>query len=437
MKKTTIVILFILVTIVLFSQTKTTYKYLFLSHTYMDESHVDSRISQLNKSIYDNIWLGGDICSETLLHYSNLAYLQETLGIRNTHNYWTLGNHDRRNGNIEWLEQYLGHKTYYADYNNGITAFVFDTNLDASDCENLDKQYQLLCNVTDTITESSHLLLFFHWGIWNDVPGLPDPSTYAHTSLKYWNSNCDSTNNNFGSIIYPKLVEVKNRGVEVVCIIGDMGKYKKTTNMVSTDGINFIGCGLYNIIYRWQPAKWWCEEKDMVLLFNHNIETKTLTWSFQDIDSLLDVQNNFTYIEKLTFNNPADYNSANIEFIEYDNYMYKLFSDDSIIVKDMLASNILSQNNNLYFTGVFKTEVSSPGNNLKVVYQLKNGNQIVEEIERSATDLSEELYYFQDTIFFNTPINSVERLCVYVKSENSNTIWMNDLIVKYKNQTKD
>ncbi len=433
-KKTEILIILLFLSVnIAYSQAKTHYKYLFLGHTYMTATEIDQRLNYLNKSVYDNIWLGGDICSETLLYYSNLDYLNAKLKIKQPHNYWTLGNHDRRNGNIEWLEKYLGHKTYYVDYYNGFTAFVFDTNLDVSDCENLDKQYKLFCNVVDTISESSHLLLFFHWGLWADVPGLPsDPMSYANTGLKYWNANCDSVNTNFVNIIYPKLVKVANKGIEVICIMGDMGKYNKKVDMLSSDGIHFIGCGLDNIIYRWKPEKLNVLEKDLILVFDHDVQNRKITWQFMDLDSLLDLQHGYKYLTKLTFNNSELYPEEDLEYILYENYMYKLHPGDSLTILDINPSFINAENRNIYFTGVFKTELDSAISNLKLKAHLISNDKIIEIVGLSFYDIHSKLKFFKNKLSFNNSFRHCNRMIISIKSESDETILLNDIILKYK-----
>ncbi|MDD3859547.1 MAG: hypothetical protein PHW83_05060 [Bacteroidales bacterium] len=428
-----IIILLFLFVNVAFSQAKTHYKYLFLGHTYMTATEIDQRLTYLNKSVYDNIWLGGDICAETLLYYSNLDYLNAKLKIKQPHNYWTLGNHDRRNGNIEWIEKYLGHKTYYVDYYNGFTAFIFDSNLDVSDCENLDKQYKLFCNVVDTITESSHLLLFFHWGLWSDVPGLPpDPMSYAHTGLKYWNANCDSVNTNFVNIIYPKLVKVAEKGVKVICIMGDIGKYYKKVDLLSSDGIHFLGCGVDNIMYRWNTERLNVLEKDLILVFDHDIQNKNITWQFMDLDSLLDLQHGYKYLTKLTFNNFELYPEENMEYIIYGNYMYKLHPGDSLTILDINPNFINAENRNIYFTGVFKTELDSAISNLKLKAHLISNDKIIEIDSLCFNEIHSKMKYFKDTISFEKSIQSCDRLIIYIKSETDKTILLNDIILKYK-----
>lgn len=254
-----------------------TSKYIFIGHCYQVDSpgyRVDYRLEKFDFSAYDGIWLGGDVSSEASLQYSTLEYINDIFSLSNPMTFWALGNHDMRNGNLEWITHFTQRETYYSHYSKGISYILMNTNLVPSDCYNMEKQYEIISNVCDTISESSHLVLLMHYGIWINIPGLPNPENYAHSSLTYWNSNCSDVNSSFVNSIYPKLIDVENRGVEVICIIGDMGASSKSFEMISDDGITFLGCGLYEN----SPL-------DNVLIFER--AGRELIWKFENLDLLL------------------------------------------------------------------------------------------------------------------------------------------------------
>lgn len=330
-RKVFVLILFVLVFSNNYAQN--TLKYLFLGHTYRGPYLVDTRVENLDKSDFEYLWLGGDICSDTFLDYQSFGYLDTLLRISEPHHYWSLGNHDARNGNIDWFTEFTGKKTYYADYFPNISAFVFDTNITPADCENLDSQFHEFSNLCDTIQNSSHLLLFFHWGVWVDVPGIPQPSSYCHSNLRYWNANCDSVNTNFVQVVYPKLVEVQSRGVDVICIMGDMGASYKSVDFISNDSVRFLGCGLNNHLIS-DPDERFKHQNDRVLVFSHVLEENYLSYQFLDLDSLLYVQEGYIYLAKLEFNLDDDFNSENLVQEGPDNYVYSLSAGDSLLVVD-------------------------------------------------------------------------------------------------------
>ncbi len=417
----------------LFTQAQNNQKYLFTAHTYMGETIIDSRLVELDKSGYDHIWLGGDICSETLMGESALVYLQEHLKICEPHNYFCFGNHDRRNGNLDYWESYTGKKSYYADNFNNITVINLDTNLAPDDCENLNNQFDIICNVTDTIEQSSHLILLFHWGLWVDVPGLPAPYTYCHSNLRYWNSNCDSTNNNFVQSIYPKLVEVKNRGIEVICIMGDMGATYKKVDMRSTDDIVFLGCGLYNIKYRWEDDQWWTYEKDLILELNHNVDEGEFTWTYRDIDSLLFVQNGYKYLQKLTFDDYENYPVENVSFTHNEDYMYKFNnSTDTLLILDTLIDPQTQINNDFSFTGVFKSDSEASADQIEITFRLFDEETLIDEKIEVLNSIPTSLKYYTLPFVFDSDPTNGNSVQVIVKCSSAVPVYMNNVTVMFE-----
>ncbi|MBN2367092.1 MAG: hypothetical protein JXL67_13060 [Calditrichaeota bacterium] len=273
-------------------ENKDTLHYIFIGHPYQWHTvgnKIDSRLEQLDFSRYKGIWLGGDVCSEALLEFFTLEYLDEIIDLGNPANHWTLGNHDARNDNFDLLKKFTGRDTYYTYADQNMVLIVMNTNLVPSNCEDLDKQYFMIKNVCDTIQHASHLFLIMHHGIWRGVPDLPNPSSYAHSDLLYWNANCYSINSRFVDSIYPMLVEVNVRGITVICIIGDMGSNGKIFQQQSVDGIYFLGCGLNNSYYT-DPVERAAAEKDRVLIFKNIPAERKITWNFCDLDSLLSAQ---------------------------------------------------------------------------------------------------------------------------------------------------
>ncbi len=255
-------------------------RYIFMGHTYKSDSKVDPRLEKLDFSSYDGIWLGGDICSEASRDESTFWYLDSLFDLSNPLTFWALGNHDTRNGNYEWFEEYTKRETYFAYSHSGITSIVMNTNLVPTDCYNIERQYDIIVNVCDTISNSSHLILLMHHGLWANVPGLPpSPGSYCHSNLKYWNATCTDVNSNFVNAIYPMLVEVEQKGIDVICVMGDVGASEKKLNYVSDDGINFLGCGLFH-----------GEPDNQVLIFTHTPKENKLTWQYHNLDSLLNTQ---------------------------------------------------------------------------------------------------------------------------------------------------
>lgn len=278
-----LIVYFGLISLNLFGQSDSV-NLIFIGHCYQPYTagdKVDFRLEEFDFSEFDGIWLGGDVCSEAMLNYSTLQYIDTLFDLGSVNTHWALGNHDARNGNWEWYEEFTGRKTYYSCSNNGITRIVMNSNLLPTDCESLNDQFKMIIDVCDTISESSDLVLLMHHGLWRDVPGLPPPGSYAQSDLVFWNANCDSVNTQFVDVIYPKLLEVKNKGISVSCILGDMGATKKKFDLFSSDSIRFLGCGLYHN-----------SPDDQVLIIKKESINTACTMQFHNLDSLLNVQRN-------------------------------------------------------------------------------------------------------------------------------------------------
>jgi hypothetical protein len=405
-----------------------TLRYLFLAHTYRGPYLVDTRIENLDKSDFEYIWLGGDICSDTFLDYQSFGYLDTLLRISEPHHYWSLGNHDARNGNVDWFTEFTGKKSYYADYFPNISAFVFDTNITPADCENLNNQYQEFSNLCDTIQHSSQLLLFFHWGVWVDVPGLPPPSSYCHSILRYWNANCDSVNTNFGQVIYPKLVEVQNRGVDVICIMGDMGASYKSANFISNDSVRFLGCGLNNHLIS-DPNERFKNQNDRVLVFSHILEENKLSYQFLDLDSLLYVQQGYNYLAKLEFNLDDDFSNENLVYEGPGNYVYSLPASDTLLVVD---KEIDLDGGTEFFVSLAVNPLCEVSENIIIelsVFDENNGLLYNDEIP--VTDMqSNEFTYFEG--YRTVYINANCRIECHIINNAGCNVKLNNVSLRYR-----
>jgi hypothetical protein len=259
-----------------------TLSYVFLGHTYYwgFPYRVDPRLEKMDMSKYDRIWLGGDICSEASLKYSTFEYLDSLFDLDKPENHWALGNHDTRNRNYEWNEEFTKRPPYYSYSKDGITTIVMNGNISPLDCENLDKQFQIIKNVCDTMT-TGNLIFLIHHGITSGVPGIASPSNYGHSNLNPWIANCYSDSASYIDAIYPMLVALKKKGVNVIHIMGDVGANKKSYHAISDDGIEYFGSGINNSknILKNTPII----DKDLILVFKHVIATNKLTWEFKEL----------------------------------------------------------------------------------------------------------------------------------------------------------
>ena len=274
--------LLLLLTASLSAQEEDTLKYIFLGHVKLKQNgldRVDPRVAGLDFSYFDRIWLGGDVTDESNLNYETLQYIDSLFDVSNPSNAWAFGNHDQRNYNDEWLREITEKNSYYAHYENGITTMVVNYAITPADCEQLNDQFAMIQKVCDTITESSHLIILSHYCPWRNVPGLPNPGIYSHTDFKNWIANCYADSGQFVYSIYPLLLEVMDKGITVINIMGDTGGYSKGKVMQSSEGIYFIASGI-------QASTQDENGPDKVLMIRHLPSTSFLDWEFLNLDSL-------------------------------------------------------------------------------------------------------------------------------------------------------
>jgi len=276
-------------------------RYLFIGHSYRwhtPGNKIDQRLEQMDLSCFDQVWLGGDMCSETTKEHTTLEYLDSIFDLGKPTTYWAVGNHDVRNGNLEWISEFTNRKTFYAHYNNGFTTVVLNTNFDRirefgqEEYYNKSKeQYTFLKSVLDTIVSSSHLILLMHNVLWSKEID-EKYWVYANEFKRDWRFFNDS-NATFAKVAYPELVKIQKKGIKIICIAGDAGirdwgANKKYGQYKSPEGVQFLASGINNSKYK--PEQLDTIPKDKILLLYHNLQAKEITWKIHDLDSLLDSQ---------------------------------------------------------------------------------------------------------------------------------------------------
>jgi hypothetical protein len=273
--------------------------YIFLGHPYdwQDWYGIDPRLEQLDYSLYDQVWLGGDVCSRTTFKPSTLDYLDSIFDLSSDKLQWTLGNHDIKYGNIHFITDKTGRPTYYTQTFDGICLLVLNTNLFrffpakqlTDDCEERLSQLQLIESVTDTVSECSHLVILHHHAIMSDlrrdsIGQIPDVFNINYPDVQ---ASCDSAFY-LTNFLYPKLQKVKKRGVEVVLVGGDLGMRSKTCEFWTPDSIVFLGSGINNSLeFETAPDYVTSFNKDSILIFRRDVEKQTLDWEFVELNGLV------------------------------------------------------------------------------------------------------------------------------------------------------
>ena len=243
--------------------------YLFISHTRTDVNPIINDAAQsIDYSKYDILMMGGDLASLSSENSGALDYLDQFYNLASPTTLWALGNHDY--SNIALLTSYTQRPTYYAYYEAGITYLVIDTQVD--DCSIVGAQKMLFDQVTDTISASSHLIIIHHKLIWMESHPILHNEINNISNGPAGTCNFCIFPNNYNAEIYPKLVQVQQSGIRVICIGGDIGFNVNEFEFTTGDGIVYLASGMNHL----SPV-------NKVLTFQHSPSIEGLIWQFDTI----------------------------------------------------------------------------------------------------------------------------------------------------------
>lgn len=273
-------------------------EYIFLGHTYFKSNRIDPRLETINYSAYKGVWLGGDLCSETTRERATIDYLDAIFDLGNEETHWAVGNHDVRNGNLDWITTATGRELFHANTKDGITVATFDTNVGHvngrnATCEDRMEQADFLLNLIDTIQSSSHLILLTHWVVWGEVePNIPC-AILANNCINGFQFLCGGGASRFPPFLYDKLAALEARGIEVMVISGDGGVYTKQFHHQTQEGVDFFISGLFSTLDRDNPPTFAVGppvnlNPDSILIFKHAVAERKLDWQFINLDDLVD-----------------------------------------------------------------------------------------------------------------------------------------------------
>ncbi|MCB9266685.1 MAG: metallophosphoesterase [Lewinellaceae bacterium] len=273
-------------------------QYIFLGHPYdwNFADRIDPRLEELDYSGFSQVWLGGDVCARTAEHPSALPYLDSIFSMDKVH--WALGNHDYDYGNPQVILDYLQRPSFYTVWQNGYCLMVLNTNLfwfypsapPQRDCEEKAAQWAMIGAVADTIQKASHLIILHHHGLFNELKVNEEGDT-----LEAFNTNAMPIYGTCGpgseltAVLYPRLVEVQNRGVQVVLIGGDLGMQAKSFEFQTPEGIWLLGSGINNSVNRdYAPEYVKDFGPDKVLLLEYERQKRELSWKFVELNGLVE-----------------------------------------------------------------------------------------------------------------------------------------------------
>jgi len=250
-------------------------QYLHLAHTRSYDRGNDQlmpAVTAMDFKPYDVLMLGGDLVLKSSKTRAMLDSLDAVFDLSNPNVLWSLGNHDYQKP--KWIPSITKRPTSYNYRKNGIMFLVLDNQEYAGDIE--DQQEILLERTIKALDyEISHLIVLHHKMLWMIDDGVLESQIDSISNGSLGNCFFCLPPNNFYKDVYPRLIQVQQSGIQVICIAGDIGVKVDRFEHKTQEGIYFLASGLKDRT-----------NHDKVLLFDHDIENKKLTWDFVALDDL-------------------------------------------------------------------------------------------------------------------------------------------------------
>ena len=229
-------------------------------------------VEKIDYSRFSMTLLGGDL-TQNSTSYKALSYLDSILDLQSPNTLFALGNHDYPN---PLLDIFTGRDAYYAYFRNGITYLVLKTeepcpgNTSNGAVSNIcNDQLNLIQEVSDTISQSNHLIIIHHRILWMMHKNLDSLRTLVGGSTS------NMTETNFYTAIYPLLLNIESKGIDVVCVAG--AGTNINVEYMTNDSIQFIATGMKPD----QP-----DSTNYVIIFQHDIKRQKLDWEFYSLNEL-------------------------------------------------------------------------------------------------------------------------------------------------------
>lgn len=245
------------------------FNYAFFGHTRhnrWDRERVVPALERADLTGFDIRILGGDLTAHSTAHDSTLSYLDELFDLKSPQTHWVPGNHDLDRPDA--LQKATGRPLFYTRHFAGVTYLFLDSNDSLNTFRGA--QMNLIRTVTDSIHQSSHLIFATHHLVW--LAGHPDLEKDAGKIINGQAKDCPQclNPNNFWSEVYPLLQAVQERGVQVLCVAGDIGWKKQTFEFSTPEGVVLLASGL-------DSAK----EQNYYLHFTHRPGERSLRYEFR------------------------------------------------------------------------------------------------------------------------------------------------------------
>lgn len=273
--------------------------YLFLGHPYdwRTENRLDPRLELLDYSRFAGVWLGGDVCARTSKAPATLTYLDSIFALRSPHTHWAWGNHDLLEGEEQLLLAATDRPAYYTHWQDGLQIIVLNTNLfwhhpwppAQEDCTAKAAQLEWLVSVLDTVQAAAQLVLLHHHGLFNEYKKSPAGDTLQLDNVSAFPVRPDCrAQGDFTREVYPYLRRIRQAGIKVTSISGDVGMRSKGYAFLTKDSIQLLGSGINNSLDMDYPPDYVTNfSPDSVLVLEYDVPQQQLNWTFKRLSDLV------------------------------------------------------------------------------------------------------------------------------------------------------
>lgn len=248
------------------------HKILHIAHTRgRADNYIEKEIRDIDYEEYEVLCLGGDIDGFTSQSETTMQVWDELFSFSKESTLWTLGNHDIDDRTL--VEKYTQRPSFYTWNYESINFLVLDDQLERSNI--VGAQLELVKTVTDTLQTADYLIVLTHNLLWMYDHPILEPMIESISNGRLGDCSFCIKPNNFYQAIYPQLLKVKAKGIEVYCIAGDLGLKAKEFSYTTEEGIHFLASG----IDFGQEGN-----KGLILELSENLTD--LVWYFEDLERL-------------------------------------------------------------------------------------------------------------------------------------------------------
>lgn len=249
-----------------------TNKILHISHTRgRADNFIEKEIRDIDYEAYEVLCLGGDIDGFTSQSETTMQVWDDLFSFSKESTLWTLGNHDIDNRAL--VEKFTQRPSFYTWNFKSINFLVLDDQLERSNI--IGAQLDLVNTVTDTLQAADYLIVLTHNLLWMYDHPILEPMIDSISNGGLGNCSFCIKPNNFYQDIYPQLLKVKAKGIEVYCIAGDLGLKAKEFAYTTEEGIHFLASGID-----------FGQEGNKGLIIELSENPTDLVWYFEDLERL-------------------------------------------------------------------------------------------------------------------------------------------------------